>query len=51
VSYPAARQIPARSFYTTVATFKLVLELCSAKGEVGLPQPRGPNSAAYVVRW
>jgi hypothetical protein len=51
VTYPAARQIPARSFYTTVATFNLVLELCSIKGHVGLPRPRGPNSATYVVRW
>ena len=51
VVYPEAKQVPARSFYTTVPTLNIVMELCSVRGQVGTPQLRGPNAATFVVRW
>jgi hypothetical protein len=52
MSYPAARQLPMCSFYTVLPTLRIILELCQVRdGEVGNPQLRGPNGAAYAVRW
>jgi hypothetical protein len=52
ISYPGARQLPACSFYSVLPTLRIILELCQVKdGQVGSPQLRGPNGAAYAVRW
>jgi hypothetical protein len=51
IYYPNAKSISLYSFQSSVATFKIIIDLCGAKGRVGEPRVVNHNTATYEIEW
>jgi hypothetical protein len=50
-TYAVDGEVPSSFFVAGMAVLELALELCSARGTVGLPERHGAASASYSIIW